>query len=440
MIVNPLRELHHSGFGVADQDGRAVTADTPFLIGSLTKPMTATLVMQLIAERKFNLDDLVRDVLPGFSLADTLHSRTITIRDLLSHRSGIPRWAGLRSTGGASSLAQVVADYADVEPSGPARTTFTYSNANYLILGAILERVTGRSYADLVHERLFSRLGATHAFTSPPAAEAAGLAQGYRIWFGIPVAESPTWDPLRLPAGDLIFSSRDLGSFARAMLNFGMLDGREVLEISETMTMFSFPDGWRYALGWARRGVGDHLAVGHGGAYATFQAELILLPQDGLGVILLANTTGMFLQDGIRQAAIDVARLMVGLPPEGKSSGVSPRLKGYALGLGVLLLTLSTVRSLVRLPRWRDRLRTARLGGVQWPRNAMATVIWEALVLILVPIGLRRFAGITLSTLPEVQADIGYWLWLSLALTLLTLAIRLVWLFESRRTQSIQTA
>ena len=93
-IVHPLRELHHRGFGFADGAYVPITPDTPFLVGSISKPLTAVLVMQLAAERRLNLDDRVRDLLPEFRLADTMQSRT-TLFVTASHRRGSPI-SGLR--------------------------------------------------------------------------------------------------------------------------------------------------------------------------------------------------------------------------------------------------------------------------------------------------------------------------------------------------------
>ena len=100
-------------------------------------------------------------------------------------------------------------------------------------------------------------------------------------------------------------------------------------------------------------------------------------------------------------------------------------------GVGCRYHRLS-LRTFWRLPRWKARLRQARALGVRWPRRAVLDIVWAIVVLVGVPIGLRRFAGITLGSLPAVQADLGYWVWFSLGLTALMLIIHLAWLFFDR--------
>src|SRR4051794_7347391 len=155
-IVRDGRVSTSTGFGVADSTGRPVTATTPFVIGSVSKPITATAVLQLVDAGRVDLDAPVRRYLPEFGLADPAASATITMRELLDQTSGIPTSAGERPlTGPVTDLEQQVRALATVSPSRRPGTAYAYSNANYLVLGLVIERVSGEPYARYVDEHVF---------------------------------------------------------------------------------------------------------------------------------------------------------------------------------------------------------------------------------------------------------------------------------------------
>lgn len=130
---------------------------TPFLVGSLTKSLTAMLVWQQIQEGKVALDEPVTRYFPDSPLAQAEPWRGITVRHLLCHSSGIPASAGQRRYEG--SLEAGIRALASISPSQPALPRHEYSNANYMVLGGLLERVTGQSYRELLQQRILDRLG-----------------------------------------------------------------------------------------------------------------------------------------------------------------------------------------------------------------------------------------------------------------------------------------
>ena len=147
VVVGDGRIVHERGFGTADATGRPVTAGTPFVIGSLSKSITALAVMQLVDAGEVDLDASIARYLPSFTLADPAAGARITVRDLLTHTSGIPTAAGIAPLSApATSLGDQVEALRDVVPAAPAGERFIYSNANYLVLGRLVEVVSGQPF------------------------------------------------------------------------------------------------------------------------------------------------------------------------------------------------------------------------------------------------------------------------------------------------------
>jgi CubicO group peptidase (beta-lactamase class C family) len=157
-----------------------VTVDTPIPVGSVTKSFTALAVMQLVEAGKVKLDEPVVRYLPTFATADRAYSDRITVRELLSHTSGIPTVAGVDPLSGPQTTltAQVSAlqHEASVAPG-----QFAYSNANYEVLGELVERLSGQSYAAYLHQHVLAPLDMTHTYTDLRSAKAGGLGDGHRI-------------------------------------------------------------------------------------------------------------------------------------------------------------------------------------------------------------------------------------------------------------------
>lgn len=423
-VVHPLGTVHEAAAGEARTDV-PMTVETPILIGSVSKPITATLVMQLVDAGRVALNAPVQRYLPWFRLADSAHAATITVRQLLQHRSGIPTRAGLRRLG-TTTLDSAVASLRSL-PTEPPGSSFAYSNANYHILGALLEAVTDSSYAELVQARLFRPLRMTGSGTDTAGAT---IADGHRLWFGIPRDAAPAFNPALLPAGNLVSTARDLGRFVRMTLAMGTLDGVGVLSLDGAIEMSAFDSGGTYALGWGWRRVDTFPALGHSGALDVYQTELILVPSAPIGVALVTTTTGMFTQTAIRRLALDVTRIAVGLDPL-PDPAWSPRLIWRLILLGALALAFTWGRQLWRLPRWRDDLRAARTAtGVPYPRKQVVSAVWDLAMVAAVPLGIAAFAGVTLPSLLVVQRDVGLLVIAGMGVSAILGVMKAVWLIQ----------
>ena len=184
-IVEGDQIVHMRGFGNARPGGEAPTPQTPFLIGSLTKSVTALAVMQLVEVGKLELDAPIQRYLPWFKVADPQASAQITVRHLLNQTSGLSTASGRipladfdDSPNAAERQARVLAT---LKLSRPVGSAFEYSNSNYNLLGLIIEAASGESYADTIQTHVFAPLKMSHSYTSQAEAKQNDMAVGPAI-------------------------------------------------------------------------------------------------------------------------------------------------------------------------------------------------------------------------------------------------------------------
>lgn len=334
-----------------DGDGNAVTVETPFLWGSVAKPVTATVVLALGVDPAAPVDRYLPDFAPTWQGEPAMP----TVGQLLSHTSGITEMAatdvGDNEPGAVSRVAAGLNDY---ELDAAPGTEYAYNSSNYLLLGAIAEAVTGREYAELVRELVAAPAGMTGAVTGPDAP----MPPGHRQFFGRSVAFDDPYDLSGLPYGYIGGSVTDLAAFGRFALAGEGGDG---------MWSPQPGTGGRYGLGWSigeLPGTGERM-VWHSGATRGYQSMLILLPGKGIAVALTQNTYSEARAEQLLDAAFDAARISAGYEPGEAASPNALFYLPWAVG-GLALAALGWV--VWRLTRGRRRWWTA---GV-WAAVALA--------------------------------------------------------------------
>lgn len=280
------------GFGDANKSRRApATPDTVFGAGSLAKPFTALAVMQLAAAGRIDIDRPLRAYLPELAIRSRFGPESLpTVRNVLTHHAGFPTdlTKGMWSD---APLTSVTAALGEEYMAFPPNLVFSYSNVGYALLGHAVQRITGEPYARYLDRAIFAPLGMTGTAVGLPPDLESRLAQGYRE--GRAVRRLPIRD---LPAMGLYTTAADLGRFMRAFL------GGEPKVIADRVwrTMLE-PQNRNVALdlhitvglGWfLETGTipGGGLVVRHGGTTLGYSSELILLPEQRLGVAVLANS------------------------------------------------------------------------------------------------------------------------------------------------------
>jgi len=297
------------GYGDASIEAhRAATASTVYRIGSITKQFTAAAIMRLAERGKLSIDDPITKYLPDVPT----HGQTITIRRLLNHTSGIhnytaePSW---RSTWAQQlSPRQIVAfvdhDSLDFKPGD----RWSYSNTGFVLLGMIIEKVTGEPYANYLDHDLFKPLGLTQTSYCPTRPSDPTFADGYS-------AESGTAKPAEFldmthphGAGALCSTVRDLVKWQRALMG-GRVVNAQSYSLMTTPDTLNNGRPLTYGFGLAVGKLGTHRQIGHGGGINGFTTSSLYFPDDSVNVVVFSNAGA-----GPDALALNVSRAVFGLP------------------------------------------------------------------------------------------------------------------------------
>jgi CubicO group peptidase (beta-lactamase class C family) len=301
-VIEGNQVTHTRGFGRASPHGLAPTPQTPFFIGSLTKSMTAVAIMQLVEGGRVALDAPVQQVLPWFRVADRQASAQITVRHLLHQTSGLPTVVGETpladfdaAPGATERQARALAAVKLAHAPGAA---FAYCNMNYNLLGLVVEAASGETYADYLQAHLFAPLEMRHTYITKAQAAAHGLALGHQLWFWRPRPAPDLAAPRgSLPSGQVISCTEDLAHYVIALLHGGRYGNTQILSaagIAELQRGAAEFRQWgmalgSYAMGWFVGTAGPAPLIWHTGNVPDFSAYMALLPQQGAGIVLLAN-------------------------------------------------------------------------------------------------------------------------------------------------------
>jgi CubicO group peptidase (beta-lactamase class C family) len=327
-------EQIEASYGVLNTEtGVAVTSDSLFQIGSITKVWTTTVVMQLVEERLLELDAPILDVLPELKLADSEVTKRVTMRHLLTHTSGIDGDVFTDTGRGDDCVEKYVALLDRALQVFPLGATFSYNNAGFVLAGRVIEKLTGQSWDQAERDRLFTPLGLTHTVTLPEEALLFRVAVGHLSNGDAEPTPVPVWMLPRSvgPAGLIISTTADVLAFARMHLCGGLAgDGSRVLGHASVAAMQdkhadlpevgSAHDSW--GLGWGRCGWEGQRLVGHDGGTIGQSSFLRLLPEQGLAVVLLTNGnngdggyTGELYQQLFREIFAELANVQMQHPP-----------------------------------------------------------------------------------------------------------------------------
>jgi CubicO group peptidase (beta-lactamase class C family) len=405
-----------------------VRPDSLFVIGSVTKSFTALAVMQLVEAGKVRLDAPVVGYLPYFHTGNRAVSDAITVAQLLSQTSGLPTAAGEDPFRRPETTmhAQVLA-MRGISAGKPG--SFTYSNANYEVLGELVEKVSGQSYAAYLQAHVLRPLDMRHSYTDLAAAKAAGLTAGHQLWFGVAVPDGIYYRTDWLPAGFLVSTVGDLNHYVTAMLNGGRYRARSVLSAAGvqrlTTAVTDASNRGRhesYGYGWFQERIGGRGLVHAPGSAHNYHADIVLVPDRHVGAVVLANAESFvyFLIPKFDLLALNAAAVATGAAPQGT-------VRGLYLVIDLLLAAMlfGYARAFARVLR----RRTPGLIGASRPRKAF--IVWRELVApVLLFLELPRLLGFGWPVL--IQSDLGLSLAIVAALGLGTLVARLVFLRTSR--------
>jgi CubicO group peptidase (beta-lactamase class C family) len=317
------------GYGVREA-GRPERVDehTLFPIASTTKAMTVAALGMLVDEGKLRWDDPVSNHLPALQLQDAYVSRELTVRDLLTHRSGLAR-NDLLWIAAPFDRAEILRRARHLPPSEGFRTQYGYHNIMYIAAGEVVGAASGRSWDDFLAERIFTPLGMTRSTTRAEVlATRENVSVSHtRVDGRVQAVERRDYDNIG-GAGAAFSSAREMAQWVRLQLGGGSYAGKRLLAAATLKEMHTpqtvmrsdsvaerlFPDTHfrAYGLGWFLQDYRGRKLVHHSGSINYTRTQVGMIPAEGIGVVVIANLSSSNLQLALMYRVLDA---FAGAPP-----------------------------------------------------------------------------------------------------------------------------
>lgn len=311
-IVKGDQVVFARGYGVRKLgDTAPVDERTLFAIGSSSKAFTAAAIAMLVDEGKVKWDDPVTKYLPGFEMYDPYVTRELTVRDLLTHRSGLQRGDFLWY-GSDLDRDEIVRRARFIKPSWSLRSTFGYQNIMFLTAGQLVSRVSGKTWDEFIQQRIFTPLAMTSSSTSINAFKNANNVASPHSKIDEKVKVIP-WRNIDniAPAGSINSNVVDMAQWVRLQLGQGTFQNQKIftpgvakeMHASQTVIRFEPPYSlWypeahflNYGMGWFLSDYRGRKVVEHGGAIDGMRAQVALMPEEKIGIVVLGNLNGSLL-------------------------------------------------------------------------------------------------------------------------------------------------
>lgn len=326
IVVRDGKPLFRKAYGMADMaKGQPMSADMSLRLGSITKQFTAVGILMLADEGKLAVGDDMRKYLTDFPDK----GKVVTIEHLLTHTSGIPSYTGKKEFGSLMtrdmSVAEAIGFFKDDPLEFDPGTRYAYNNSGYFLLGAIIEKVSGQTYAKFMEQRIFVPLGMTHTayegHERGTPARALGHTKGMFSGFK---ASKPLSMTLPYAAGALVSSVDDLARWDAA-ISAGQLIKPASWQKAFTPYVLASGKSTGYGYGWQVGKMRGLPEIAHGGSINGFSTYAMRLPEQKLYVAVLSNA-----DSGVAQTetvAYKAAALAIDNPyPENKAAAIDPKL------------------------------------------------------------------------------------------------------------------
>jgi CubicO group peptidase (beta-lactamase class C family) len=381
-IVHNHKLIYARGFGVTsiEDGGLPVTPGTIFRIGSTSKPLTTTAIMQLVASGALELDTPIDEILPDLELSVPGAVKQVTLRKLLTHTAALPTAAEHYGSREAAGLRRgVYTDIAGYPLIAPVGKIWSYSNPGINLAGYIAERVSGKPYTQLMQELVFDPLDMKRTTFDPTIAMTYPLAQSHTLDAeGHLVVDHHYADnTMHYPSGFVMSTVLDLANFAMMHLSGGSFNGRQILAPERVAEMHApharFPsfneDG--YGLTFSSYNYKGLRLVGHGGRISSFASSFEMVPETGTAVIILANNSALwgphegalthFILDGLLNLPAEIPAPPTIEPDRsrwdgyvgtyvGANSGAAEIVRVTERQVSAYLLTITLVNALLAVP------------------------------------------------------------------------------------------
>ncbi len=412
---------YEQGFGTARGDGTKATPTTPFVLASVSKALTGLAVERLIADGQLNLDETLAQALPDLDLGPLA---PVTLRQVLGHESGLSRSTGsanwVDDGGGPDALERNAERIARDGLASVPGSGFVYSNANYDLLGAVVERATGQPFADAMQALVFDPLGMTSASADvPDAAERAAMSEGWYDW--LDVLSQPTAMPYpasAVPSSFIRASVHDLAQEMSAMVGDATtpvgsampITAEELLAARSPLSTVDDVTG--YAMGWYVHPAGVLMTDGetvaqlpaiaeHDGSSNVTDSYVGFIPDRGLGIAYVANTGDEYGHAAWDALPTQLWAAILGTPPSDPGPDADPVRSHAKL---IYLLTTLGLLIMVALGLWALRARGRR--GLRVVLIVLTSVVAAGVAWLALGYA-PSTADSTLATLMRWDPDLG---------------------------------
>jgi hypothetical protein len=349
-------------------------------------------------------------------MADKEASDTITVRHLLNQTSGISESTGLKDETsrdvGDSALEYRVRSFGTELLNRSVGETFEYSNANYDILGLIVQFVSGQSFDSYIQEYIYNPLEMRNSYVSEIDAKEQGLATGNRFWFGQPFSFNAPFPRASLAHGYLIASAEDMSHYLITYLNDGRFGDKNVISPAGIDTMHKRPlqekGDYYYGMGWFVGEKNGIKMMRHGGDVANFHANMVLIPDGKWGLVLLENAENYMASENADKIADGVAALLVGQSPVADESTNFLQIIFIIILLVFSIQVIGMIVSILVLKRWQKYPSHLHQGwfGKFWRISVPALL--NLVVGLLFLVGIPTIFERTLPTILLYLPDLGY--------------------------------
>jgi CubicO group peptidase (beta-lactamase class C family) len=326
-IVRDGKIILSRGYGYRDTERQLpVTSKTLFAIGSVTKSFSVTMLGTLVDEGKLDWDKPVRDYFPAFHMHDSVATEEMTMRDLVTHRSGLPRHDLVWYTQDISRE-ELIERLRYLEPNKPFRSAYQYNNLMFMTAGYLGGNISGGTWEQAVQKRVLDAIGMPGTnFSVTDSQKSPDFAQPYRKDRKTQlVSKIPFYVQTAVgPAGEINSNADDLARYLLFHLNLGSIDGKQILSRNNALQMqtpqmaipgqspFKEYGGASYGLAFDITTYRGHAVIQHGGAIDGFITSFKFLPDDKAGVVVMADLDQTTLPEVIADNVID---RLLGLDP-----------------------------------------------------------------------------------------------------------------------------
>lgn len=297
-IIKDNNVVYSKGLGIADSKGKRITTETSFNMASISKTFAAVATMQLVEKGKIDLNAPIDKYIPWVKITIPVGAPKITVKHLLTHTSGITTKLGVKvvTQDKSANIKELVLKQKGLTTNSLAGESWEYSNLNFVLIGAIIESVTGESYPDYLRKNILTPLEMNNTYLSEEEILNGNSAKGFQTFFGKLISLDYPYREELLSAGMVYSNIEDMTHYMSMLLNEGKYKDKTILS-PESIKNIRSP---RTATSYFSFGLGVFVDRGiyyHGGDDFNFHAYMVLNPYKKDGAILMYNTNHYLLME-----------------------------------------------------------------------------------------------------------------------------------------------